>query len=119
MVTISMTLRARINIGYLVKALPASIEDGEMWDDVFRRMKPTEEEAKVIRFRENKKDGVTIGTSWQEGHDQELESITDIELETEHAKRLLEFLKNWGNFNRLDLDNGWPKSVVKQLKDAL
>jgi hypothetical protein len=115
MVKLSFPLLACVKLTYLLAEVPGSNEDLDVWDEVSRKIELSQEDKIAIELEEADRRGA-ISVIWNPRADA-LKGNREVELETDHAKRLLNLMRSWPQFRRMDLE--WTRPTIKALKEAV
>lgn len=119
MTTVTMTVLMRVKVQFIPLALPQeSLDNQIIWKEIGESVQLTEEEKLAIGFEELKDqtDSIVLGAAWKpmaEG----LATESDIQLETAHARFLLNFLKSAKIFTSFDLV--WAQPLRERLNKAV
>lgn len=114
MVTVPMTLEARIKLGYILIQLTGTQEEIGTWGDIGTVIKVTDDEKATLNLKEIRNaTGDLQGATWNPLVP-ELTQPQGFQLETEHAKKLLQLLQTYGGFRSTDLT--WVRATNAALK---
>jgi hypothetical protein len=117
MVTVPLLLEARIKLGYMLLQATGSLEDRKAWDDIETAIALTDEERTGVELKEDRSlDGDLLGARWKSTSPL-LSQNLDVNLETDHAKRLIQLIESRQDIKKTD--RKWAEATVKALKAAI